>query len=75
MPPVGVDQRPVFQMHVGIADQRVEGQSPDKFGNVGFATLGANDPANAARAGVLVFFLGIDTEYLREILHVNGTTR
>ena len=60
-------------MHVGIADQRVEGQSPDKFGNVRFTALGANDPANTTRAGVLVFFLGIDTKDLREILHVNGT--
>ena len=59
-------------MHIGIADQSVEGQAPDKFGNIGLRALRGNDLCNITRAGLFVFVLGIDTKNLREIFTVNG---
>jgi hypothetical protein len=70
--PVGVEQRPVLQVHVGIADQRAEGQPPDELGDVRACALCAKNPGYATSAGIFVLSLGIDTEYLREVLHVNG---
>ena len=70
---VGIDHRPVFEVHVGIADQGVEGEPANEFGNVGLAAFGGDDVGDTARIASFVFVVGIDTEDLGEILDVDGS--
>ena len=71
-PAIAIDQRPVPQMHVGIADQRVERQAADEFGDVRVRSLRADDLRDVAVTRPLVLVGRIDPEDLRKILDVNG---
>ena len=70
--PVGVEHRPIFQVHVGIADGCVEDEPADEFGR-GFRAKKRGDVARHVRiAVVLVLVVRKLTVDLIEILHVNS---
>ena len=71
--PVGIDQRPVLEVHVGIAYQGVEGEPANKFGNVVVSSFRGDDVGDAACVALFVFVIGIDTEDLGEVLDMDGS--
>ena len=73
MTPVGIDQRPVFEVHVGIADQGIEGEAANKFGNVIIVSFRGDDVGNVACIALSVFVIGIDAEDLGEVLDMDGS--
>jgi hypothetical protein len=59
-------------MHVGIADQRIEGQTPDKLPNIDIITFNSNDAGNIEDTRLFVFVLRLDPEYLRKVFHMDS---
>ena len=71
MPAIWIDQRPVFEVHVAVADDHAEGQTTYKFHKVLCAAFGCNDLRNVAHTGLLVFAFSINPKNLREILDMD----
>ena len=68
----GVDEGPVFQVHVSVADEGVEDQAADEFGDPGLAGFDPEDLGEIVVTGFVVFLFGVDAEDLGEVLYVDA---
>lgn len=69
---VGVEDRPVLEMHVAVAGQRHEHESPHVFFDPRGAGLGREHGGDAGMGDAFVLAVGRPAEYLSEILHVDA---
>ena len=60
-------------MRVGIADQGIEGEAANKFGNVVIVSFRGDDVGDVACIALSVFVIGIDAEDLGEVLDMDGS--
>ncbi len=72
MPPIRVDQRPIFEVHVGVADKRIEGQAAHKFYDIGLAAFCPYDGSDIPCASAFIFISRINAEYLGKILDMDS---
>ena len=62
-------------MHIGVADQRVEDEAPDEFGDAGIAGFAGEHAGDQAIGSALIFLVGIDAKDLRKILDMHEAVR
>src|SRR5690606_5695728 len=65
---------PVLQVHVGVADQHIEREPPDALCDIGIPSLDTDHLGDAAVRGAAILLVGVDVEYLREVLDVEART-
>jgi hypothetical protein len=69
---IRVQQRPVFQVHVTVADQHGKNQPPNKFISAPLTRFGPQYRSDVGVASMPVLVIGEQTKDLREVLHMDA---
>src|SRR5207302_9639169 len=70
--PVGIEEGPVLEMHIGVANYNGEHNATDKLRDGVLTRFCPQDGRDVGIAAKVVLVVRILPEHLREILHVNG---